>query len=545
MSVHSPPPNAPPPVTGGVPSPVPGLSGLTVLARGGYSTVYRARQDSVGREVALKIDTRPLDDERDRRRFLREAEAAGRMSGHPHVVKVFDAGVTGDNYPYLVMELCTGGSYSGRLKTYGPLPPAEVRDVGVRIADALHAAHQAGILHRDVKPANILINAYGVAGLADFGLAALPDPSRELSVTIEALTPAYAPPEVFRMERPSPLGDVYSLAASMYALLAGRPPRWPDTGSPSLATMVQILDEPVPDIPGVPVGLTNVIRRAMATEPAHRYPNAAEFRDALGAASLDPATAAPAGAVPAVPPPAGGPSSGGPVSGQPWSPAYASPGAFAAPGGPSVPPTSGGGNPGRRTLLVLAGVAALVVLLLGGGATGIYLATTPTDPSPPPQTAPTSAARPSAPTPSSALPPLLPSGQLLGNACELAAQSASLAGIQARCPERPECWGSVSGGAAQRRSCTSRHSWETYVIGTLSPSTSAGDPQSVRDDPGVRALCTRQILQLIALQAGQPTEGWQVTVLGPVRRDGDNEERREFRCVAGNGPDSSDKPHFV
>src|SRR5207244_1368815 len=123
------------------PSAVPGLSGLSVIARGGYSTVYRAHQDSVGREVALKIDTRSLDDERDRRRFLREAEAAGRMSSHPYIVHVYDAGVTGDNHPYLVMELCTNGSYASRLKHRGPLPVEEVRDVGVKIADALHAAH--------------------------------------------------------------------------------------------------------------------------------------------------------------------------------------------------------------------------------------------------------------------------------------------------------------------------------------------------------------------------------------------------------------------
>ncbi len=266
---------------------MPGLSDLTVIARGGYSTVYRARQDSVGREVALKIDTRSLDEERDRRRFLREAEAAGRMSGHPNVVNVYDAGVTGDNHPYLVMELCTGGSYAGRLKKDGPLPAAEVRDIGVKIADALHAAHNAGILHRDVKPGNILINAYGVPGLADFGLAALPDPTRELSVTIEALTPAYAPPEVFRLEKPTPAGDVYALSASLYALLSGRPPRWPDTGAPSLATMVRLHEDPLPDLPGVPVGLTNVLRQGMAADPAHRYATAADFRDALATASLE------------------------------------------------------------------------------------------------------------------------------------------------------------------------------------------------------------------------------------------------------------------
>ncbi|HEV2088072.1 MAG TPA: hypothetical protein VGR21_07155, partial [Cryptosporangiaceae bacterium] len=109
-------------------------------------------------------------------------------------------------------------------------------------------------------------------------------------------------------------------------------------------------------------------------------------------------------------------------------------------------------------------------------------------------------------------------------------------------PEEPECWGSVSGGRAERRSCNSRHSWETYVIGTLAMS--AGDGRSVANDPAVRALCSQQVLQLIALQTSQPTGNWQVTVLGPTGR-GDNEEKREFRCLAGNGPNSSDRPHFV
>ena len=87
---------------------VPGLTGLSVLARGGYATVYRARQESVGRLVAVKVESRILENERDRRRFMREAQATGRMSSHPHVVDLFDAGVTISGHPYLIMELCRG-----------------------------------------------------------------------------------------------------------------------------------------------------------------------------------------------------------------------------------------------------------------------------------------------------------------------------------------------------------------------------------------------------------------------------------------------------
>jgi serine/threonine protein kinase len=268
-------------------SPVPGLTVSEVLGHGGYSVVYRARQESMGREVALKVDNRTVRDERDRRRFLREANAAGQLSGHPNVISLFDAGITTDGRPYLVMEVCGGGSLADRMRQNGPLPPAEVRELGVRISDALAAAHDAGVLHRDLKPANILVNGYGSYTLSDFGLAATHDANQLVSGTVEALTPAYAPPEVFRMERPTTAVDIYGLGATLYALLSGRPPRWPADGQPSLATMMVLHDEPVPDLPGVPVALTAVLRKAMSSHPADRHGSALELRDALAAVSIE------------------------------------------------------------------------------------------------------------------------------------------------------------------------------------------------------------------------------------------------------------------
>ncbi|MBN6052412.1 protein kinase [Nonomuraea sp. RK-328] len=122
---------------------VPGYEIRGVLGQGGFGVVYRAQQMSVGREVALKVDNRVLLSDRDRRRFMREVTAAGALSGHPHVVPVYDAGLLPDARPYMVLELCPGGSLKGRL-----LAPADARDVGVRIADALAAAHSQGVLHR-------------------------------------------------------------------------------------------------------------------------------------------------------------------------------------------------------------------------------------------------------------------------------------------------------------------------------------------------------------------------------------------------------------
>src|ERR1044071_1416524 len=121
---------------GALPTPyVPGMSGLSIMARGGYATVYRAMQDSVGREVAIKVENRRLESDRGQARFLREARAAGRMSSHPHVVDLFDVGVTVDQHPYLIMELCDG-SYLDRMRV-SPLDAVEAQDVGVKIADAL------------------------------------------------------------------------------------------------------------------------------------------------------------------------------------------------------------------------------------------------------------------------------------------------------------------------------------------------------------------------------------------------------------------------
>ena len=299
---------------------IPGHRVGGVLGAGGFATVYRCWQLAVGREVAVKVDNRVLFTERDRRRFLREVTAAGRLSGHPHVIDVYDAGTLADGRPYLVMELCPAGSLHDALRRHGPMPAAQVRDIGIRLADALAAAHASGVLHRDIKPANILVNRFGMVGLSDFGLASIISARGEQTASREALTPAYSSPETFRGEEPTVLADVYSLAATLYALLAGRPPRFAADGrQPGLATIMSLHDRPVEDVPGTPPELMALLRAGLSPDPAARPQSAAALRDALTdprryAAAASGGYASQAGAPPAARP-ASASSAAGPASG--------------------------------------------------------------------------------------------------------------------------------------------------------------------------------------------------------------------------------------
>jgi serine/threonine protein kinase len=242
------------------PPKVPGVTALHQIGRGAHSTVYRAVAH--GRDVAVKVGNLPITG----------TLPAPRVPVHPYVVAVYDAGLTAGRHPYVVMELCAG-SYADLLAEHGVQAVGEVVAVGGKVADALAAAHRTGVLHGDVKPGNLLRTPDGDPRLADFG-----------AVPGESLTPAYAAPELFRGEPLTAAADVYSLGATLYALLAGRPPRWPEVGTRSVAAVLHP-DEPIGDVRDVPTEVTEVLRRAMASDPDERYGTAAEFRNAL--ASLD------------------------------------------------------------------------------------------------------------------------------------------------------------------------------------------------------------------------------------------------------------------
>lgn len=256
---------------------LPGITDLSLVANGSHSTVYRGQQTAVGREVAIKVEHRRLESVSDQNRFVREARTAGRMSGHPHVIDLFNVGVTEDGHPYMVMELCQG-SFADRLPDR-PLSETEARRVGGQMADALADAHMLGLVHGDVRPGNILITHFGEPALADFGIAALAH--REAFPPVPAGQAPYLAPELLVTGRePGAASDVYALCATLYALLRGRPPGWPDQVARSQAALVDESGGPAPELPGISPGLTEILRRGMAKDPAGR-PTAAELRDEL------------------------------------------------------------------------------------------------------------------------------------------------------------------------------------------------------------------------------------------------------------------------
>ncbi|PZG19517.1 hypothetical protein C1I95_11500, partial [Micromonospora craterilacus] len=258
-----------------------GLSALTLIGRGGFSTVYGARQERLARNVAVKVLHVDISDPRARDQFRDECAAAGRLATHPNIITVHDSGVTADGEPYLVMEFCEQGSLADRTSG-GPLDAARALPILVKLSGALATAHRAGILHRDVKPENILFTNYGEPALADFGVAALTSGAKR-SVTIAALTPNHAAPEMLDGGRASTVSDVYSLASTAYQILTGAPPFQRGRDEGLLSFFGRVVNEPAPTLngTGLPPGLAEVIARGLAKDPAQRYPTAEQFGDDL------------------------------------------------------------------------------------------------------------------------------------------------------------------------------------------------------------------------------------------------------------------------
>ncbi|MCX7621444.1 MAG: serine/threonine-protein kinase [Acidimicrobiales bacterium] len=270
-----------------------GLQDPVEIGVGGFATVYKAYQPAFRRTVAVKVLAALNLDEAAKERFERECQAMGALSEHPNIVTVYGAGFTTSGRPYLVMAYLPGGALAERLEKSGPLSWQEATLIGVHLAGALETAHRAEIIHRDIKPGNVLVSQYGDAQLTDFGIARISGGHETRSGVITA-SMAHAPPEVLDGQRPSILADVYSLGSTIFELIYGAP-AFQAEGDESMVPMLRrILTEPPPDLRqlGVPDSICQVIERAMAKEPGMRQQSALEFGRELQAArraeGLDP-----------------------------------------------------------------------------------------------------------------------------------------------------------------------------------------------------------------------------------------------------------------
>ena len=251
------------------------------LGRGGMATVYRAYQESLNRHVAVKVLAGQLAHDGDfRQRFEREAKAVAQLD-HPNILPIYDYGEDQQrDVVYFVTQLVEGGTLSQRMGQ--PLPIAEAVRIASGVAQALDCAHHHGIIHRDVKPSNILLTEDGRPLLSDFGIARIVQETHLTRTGTSLGTPQYMSPEQAKGEPLDFRADIYSLAVVLYEMLVGRPPFQADT---DIAVLHQQVYEPPPPPrqlrSDIPRRLEKVILKALAKDPAKRYPTAGAMAQAL------------------------------------------------------------------------------------------------------------------------------------------------------------------------------------------------------------------------------------------------------------------------
>lgn len=257
------------------PPKLPGFEFVRHIGSGGYADVFLYQEQSPSRQVAIKVlDREAAGTVAD---YAAEANLMARVGSHPYIVQVHQAIVAPDGLQCLVMEFYPGDNFYDRARDE-QISVAEALRVGIQLAAAVETAHRAGVLHRDIKPANVLTSRLRLPGLTDFGIASVQGPG---AVAAEGLSIPWSPPEAFGESNPTDArSDVYSLAATVYTLLAGRSPFEIKGGdNRPLAVMSRIEHDPVPrtgrgDVPDM---LERVLAGAMAKNPAHRPASAAEL----------------------------------------------------------------------------------------------------------------------------------------------------------------------------------------------------------------------------------------------------------------------------
>jgi serine/threonine protein kinase len=263
------------------------------IDRGGMAEVWEGRDEVLDRPVAVKVlDPRLAGDEAFHERFRREAVSAARLA-HPNVVATYDTGIDG-GVAFIVMELVSGHTLRDLLREQGALNPSQAVAIAAEVADALEYAHQAGIVHRDVKPGNILVSDDGRVKVADFGIAKAAVDSDLTQQGTFVGTAKYLPPEQVEGRPQDRRSDVYGLGVVLYEMLCGQPPFQADN---DMAVALQhVHAEPMRPRqlrPGIPRSLERIVLKAMSKEPEARYATAAELRrDLLGISLSDDATVA-------------------------------------------------------------------------------------------------------------------------------------------------------------------------------------------------------------------------------------------------------------
>lgn len=269
---------------------IPDVEEAVEIGRGGFGVVYKAHQTRFDRTIAVKVLEQAQLDEAGRQRFERECKALGALSGHPNVVTIYDSGFTPAGWPYLVLEYLPDGSLGDRLDRDGPCDIDTATELTIKIAGALETAHRIGVLHRDMKPENILMGPYDEPKLGDFGIARVQGATVTATSTIWG-SPAHAAPEIIEGKGATIQTDIYSLGSTVYVLLSGRLAFQRDTDESIIPVLARIATEAPPDLRpvGVPDPVWAVVARAMAKSPADRQATALEFgtelqaaRDAIG-----------------------------------------------------------------------------------------------------------------------------------------------------------------------------------------------------------------------------------------------------------------------